>query len=216
MATTNKPKTAYYGTIEAEVWTEPSFKGLSDSAKLLFAYLKSNQHQNIIGCFYCPDAYIESDLGWNNAGLLAEAQSQLIKYGFADFCELTDHVYLKKHLEKFPIPDLNRLKGAVSKLSDIPKQCLFVPELAEKLSCLVAGYAERTEASDKCEPTKQKRYLGDASTLLEALEGLARGLEEPCNSTTTTTTTTPATTPALISLSQEEEPTVPLKKTGSF
>lgn len=190
-------KQTTYGTLDVAVWTSPEFRALSDDSRLLFVYLKTCKHQNILGCYHAPDAYILSDLNWQDLNRLAGAKAVLSSALFAEFCERTDFIYLNKHLNKFPISDINRLKGAVSKLEETPKICIFKSRVAQKLSRILSEYTENALNNKGLQGDKKQKILEEIGGLEGAIKGLVTPSEVPIKalgSNTTTTATTTATT----------------------
>ena len=121
-----------FGAVDSAIWKHPDFKMLSDDGKLLFLYLKTCDHQNMIGCFHLPVLYIQADLKWSEKRV-KQTLSELFAKGFArvDFaCEI---VLLPKHLIKHPLQNEKQGIGAVKLFDEIPKQFEFIQEIAESI-----------------------------------------------------------------------------------
>lgn len=55
-----------YAKIYTSLWRSRKFTSLeSDDARLLYLYLHTCVHSNMVGCFILPDGYATSDLGWD-------------------------------------------------------------------------------------------------------------------------------------------------------
>jgi len=121
-----------YGTIDSGVWKHPDFKPLSDAAKTLFAYLKTCDHGNLIGCFHIPLAYIQGDLKWTEKKC-KETLSELLPNGFVAYCETTEYVLIHKQIEKLPFQNENQAKAALKLFSEIPKRFTFFEDLRKML-----------------------------------------------------------------------------------
>lgn len=65
-----------YGQIQCGFWQSPDIQRISDSGKLLAAYLLTGPHSNGLGCFRLPDGYIMADLGWSQS-MVIESLHQL-------------------------------------------------------------------------------------------------------------------------------------------
>jgi hypothetical protein len=54
-----------YGKIYTAIWRSRKFRGLpSDDCRLLYLYLHTSPHTNMIGCFVLDEGYAMADLGW--------------------------------------------------------------------------------------------------------------------------------------------------------
>lgn len=118
-----------YGTIDSGVWKHPDFKALSGDAKLLFCYLRSCDHGNILGCFHLPMLYIGADLGWGSKRVISTFK-ELLPNRFAVYCEATEFVLLPKHITKLPFQNQNQAKGALKIFSDIPGRFCALCDIA--------------------------------------------------------------------------------------
>ncbi len=124
-----------FGTVDSSLWRHPKFKGLSDDAKFLFMYLKTCDHQNIIGCFYLPKMYACADTGWG-IDRVSIGFHNLIEEGFIKYCDDTETVFLVKHMELHPIQGHKQLKGAINKFNEVNNNASFISDLAASmLSC---------------------------------------------------------------------------------
>jgi hypothetical protein len=182
-----------YGTIDSAVWNHPDFKKLSDDAKLLFCYLKTSGHNNLIGCFHLPIPYITGDLRWS-LEKCNETLSELFQDGFATSDQEFEFIYLPKHLEAFPIQNENQAKAALKLAHAIPSKFEYFPTLAKSL----------LESYDYSKGFKQNQaeyepYLTRIDTLSIALQN---GSETVAYSVTVTGTGT------VTSSSSEPEKTV--------
>lgn len=121
-----------YGSVDTGIWKHPDFKTLDADSKLMFLYLKTCDHQNLIGCFHLPILYIQADLTWTEERV-RQTLSKLFEKGFVMVDERLEMVFLPKHLAKHPFQNPNQAKGAESVFNEIPKRFKYIKELAESI-----------------------------------------------------------------------------------
>ena len=121
-----------FGTVDTGVWKHAEFKSLDDQSKLLFMYLKTCDHQNMIGCFYLPVMYICADLKWSEKKV-NETLSKLFEKGFVMVDEPLEMVFLPKHLAKHPLQNPNQAKGAEKLFNEVSGKFKHIKELCESL-----------------------------------------------------------------------------------
>lgn len=111
-----------YTKIDQLVWCDARFDVMSDDAKLLFFYVLTNRHRNILGYYLLPESYASFDLHWNpqrlNEGLMELCQNGLINY-----VSETSMILIKDFLCLNPLDNQNQVKAAISALSRIPPKC---------------------------------------------------------------------------------------------
>lgn len=113
-----------YGKVYSTFWSSATTGGLSDDAKLLALYLMSCSHSTIAGVFRLPDGYVSEDLGW---GLerVHQGFAQLLAKGFANRCETTKWVWVRKHLEWNKPENPNQRKSAAKIAVSVPDECCW-------------------------------------------------------------------------------------------
>lgn len=171
-----------YGTIDSAMVTHHHFRDLSETAKLICLFLRVCERGNAIGAFYYPLSQIADDLNIPFEGA-SKGLLELSAHGFARYCQRTRWVYIPKHLEKFPVLGVNRVKGALKVLETVPREFSYLAELLGSFD------ENHTYGNEKNE------------ALIEGCEGAWKGLrshfEAPSNSSTTTSTTTTTSTSSL-------------------
>lgn len=128
---------AEYSKIFKKIWKNKKYRSLKDSQKLLWLYLLSSPHANVLG-FYClPKAYISSDMGWSSqktAQNLAVLSKALIKYD-----EENQIILISSWFEHNPLSSENHIKKAQAELSEVPETPLY-QEFIEIIEKLPDGY----------------------------------------------------------------------------
>lgn len=108
-----------YTKIDELIWTDPKFNALSDDGKILFFYVLTNPHRNMLGFYFLPTQYASFDLKWATQrlekGLTELLQRDLINYHFD-----TSIIFIKNFLRYNPLENPNQVKGAMNALSKIP------------------------------------------------------------------------------------------------
>jgi hypothetical protein len=126
-----------YGKVYSTFWSSDTTSPLSDDGKLLALYLMTCGHSTIAGVFRLPDGYVSEDLGW---GLerVRKGFIELLGKGFANRCETTKWVWVKKHLEWNKPENPNQRKSAAKIALSVPDTCTwkqaFMRECAEVLA----------------------------------------------------------------------------------
>lgn len=113
-----------YSKIHDSTWGSLKRKGLSASAKLLFVYLFSCSHHNIIGLYKLPLEYAASDLGEPLAKVKATV-AELSRNGLITYDETVEVLLVNGYLEHNTLPNTNAVKAAVSKLKEVPNTALL-------------------------------------------------------------------------------------------
>jgi len=137
-----------YGTIDNAIWRHAVFKSLDDDSKLLFFYLKTCGHQNMIGCFHLPLGYIVADIKWSDKKV-RQTLRKLFDKGFVMVDYDLEIMLLPKHLIKHRLQNTNQAKGAETLFNDIPKKFKYYKELAEILllsEWVSKGFRNRLES----------------------------------------------------------------------
>ncbi len=120
-----------YATIYTKIWQDETFKTLDSDAQMLFIYLLTSPHSNLIGFYYLPMAYVAEDLG-NPCETLSEPFRNLCERGLIEYDSAAKVVLVRNYLKYNPIQNPNQAKGAVSMLENMPRTHL----LAAFLECV--------------------------------------------------------------------------------
>jgi hypothetical protein len=112
-----------YGKIFSTIWESADFRSLSEDGRTLVLYLLSCKHNTIAGVFRLPDGYACEDLQWTQSRV-AEGFAELAGR-FADRCETTKWVWVRKFLEWNPPENPNQRKAVLKVASTVPTQCAW-------------------------------------------------------------------------------------------
>lgn len=121
-----------YGKLFCEFWTSATIQALSDDGKLLAAYLLTNQHCTLIGCYRLTPGYVCDDLNWMPERV-SKGFTELFDKGFARRCEASNFVVIFKYLDWNPLENPNQHKSALKHFSKIPDSLYEKDELAVRL-----------------------------------------------------------------------------------
>jgi hypothetical protein len=124
-----------YGRVHSAFWSSADIQTLSDDGKVLALYLLTCTHGTIAGVFRMPDGYVSEDLKWTNERV-CEGFAELFKNGFANRCETTKWVWIRKFLEWNPAENPNQWKAVWKVAAQIPGQCCWRADFIEFLSKL--------------------------------------------------------------------------------
>ena len=113
-----------YRKIPTARWTEEDFAALSSDGKLLWFYVQTCPHSNMLGLFRLPRSYAAEDLNWSSERL-AEPFRELLTNGFFEYDEATRLVFVRGFLEDSPLENPNQVKKAVDVLDELPQSILF-------------------------------------------------------------------------------------------
>jgi len=125
---------AEYGKIERRIWNSHTFHSLTDDGKILWMYLLTCPHSNMLGCFVLKPGYALEDLEWEK-NRYKKALSELLSIdlsngqgkGLIDHDPSNHLILIKNHLEegRNPITNGNQERGAIKILSELPKSPLI-------------------------------------------------------------------------------------------
>lgn len=140
-----------YATIYTKIWQDETFKTLDSDAQMLFIYLLTSPHSNLIGFYYLPIAYVAEDLG-NPCETLSEPFRNLRERGLIEYDSAAKVVLVRNYLKYNPIQNPNQAKGAVSMLENMPQTHL----LAAFLECVERYCPNHFETLSKpfCNPSE--------------------------------------------------------------
>ena len=109
-----------YGKLAGSFWPTMQARGVSDDGKLLFAYLVSCRHGNLVGCYILPEGYITADLGWT-VERVRETVSELLAQGLIQRCQRTGLTLLTGWWEHNTIENPNVWKAAQAVIHSLPR-----------------------------------------------------------------------------------------------
>lgn len=112
-----------YIRIASKVWQDDKFRVLSDEAKILYLYVLTSPHSNMIGYYRLPKPYAAYDLQWLPERL-NQRFAELLEVGLVKYCDKSDVVLIPNFLKYNTIQNPNQAKKAVSKLREIPANVL--------------------------------------------------------------------------------------------
>lgn len=121
-----------YGKVHTRFWLTPETLMWSDDAKLLYLYLLSSPHCNLLGCFRIPLGYLSEDLQWQVERVQA-ALAELIEAKRIIRCEQTGWTLLHDFLMQNPIENPNQGKAAQRLLEDVPSDFVGMAALQQTL-----------------------------------------------------------------------------------
>lgn len=124
-----------FGTIHSAYWSSTAINSWTDDAKLLGAYLMTCSHGTIAGICPLPDGYVAEDLKWGFERV-REGFHQLSIKQFAERCETTNWVWIRKFLEWNAPDNPNQWKAVRKAAGQIPEQCAWRVDFYDLLSVL--------------------------------------------------------------------------------
>jgi hypothetical protein len=113
-----------YTRIDELIWKDAKLKKISNESKLLFIYLLSCQHRNVLGLYSLPKYYVQGDLGYPLA-TVSKGLLELFNNGFITYDEESETVLVNNFLKYNPLENPNQVKGALKVMPTIPKTQLF-------------------------------------------------------------------------------------------
>lgn len=138
-----------FGMLYCAFWASQDTQDLSDSGKLLAAYLLTGQHTTLLGCFRLPFGYVQADLRWD-LDQVTTAFEELSQRGFAAVDGSTGWVQVLNYLKWNKIENPNQGKSAARLLAQIPDHVPFKPDVVRRLeefSChLPKAFGSRSAA----------------------------------------------------------------------
>ena len=113
-----------YGKVYSTFWSSQTTGQMSDDAKLLAMYLMTCSHSTIAGVYRLPDGYVSEDIGWSSERV-KQGFEELFAKCFANRCETTKWVWIRKHLEWNKPENPNQRKSAAKIALSIPDECAW-------------------------------------------------------------------------------------------
>lgn len=190
-----------YGKVYGTFWSSDTTGGLSDDAKLLALYLLTCNHATIAGVFRLPDGYVAEDLNWS-LEKVAQGFAELFAKDFANRCEVTKWVWVKKHFEWNKPENPNQRKAAFKVVNSVPDQCVWKRDFWREAAAVLA--LDPHPDSNPFKTVKQ--------TLVEPFRNQEQELEQKLESQGADAPLSPASQtkgadgPALILFSDPDEP----------
>ena len=129
-----------YATVHTKMWQDNKFRSLDQPARMLFLYLLTSPHGNMIGYYYLPKAYIVADTGMD-ARQVEGAVQTLQQLGMVLYDDDSQMILLKQFLKYNPISNENQVKGAVQLIKELPESWLIM----ELLGCIEAHCPEHID-----------------------------------------------------------------------
>ena len=113
-----------YTKIDQGLWRQMKQKGLSETGRLLYLYLFSCPHRNMLGLSSLPQAYCCADLGMEPQRV-AEGFRELEEAGLVAYDQEEEMVLLTDFLRTNPLDNVNVQKKACTIFHDLPQSPLF-------------------------------------------------------------------------------------------
>ncbi len=114
-----------YSKIESQIWFDEKFSALTHTQKLLFLYILTSPHSNIIGLYVLKPGYIAEDLNMKPKDLMKDL-SKLIDKGLIKYDFNVGLVYIPNYLKYNPLTNPNQKKAANKILKQLPKSPLII------------------------------------------------------------------------------------------
>lgn len=156
-----------YGRVHCAFWTSADVREMSDTARHLALYLLTCPHSTIAGVFRLPDGYACEDLGWTPERV-REGFAELFDKGFANRCETTKWVWIRRFLSWNPPENPNQRKSAAKFAGQIPDACDWKPAFMRDCGELLG-----LEPPAETEPFRNR-----SETLSQSGTGTGTGTEE--------------------------------------
>lgn len=177
-----------YSKIDTMFWKDLKNRTLTDDEKLMFLYILTCPHKNMLGLFVLPVAYIEADLGWNSesdrvSNRVFNTLSSLRDKGYVLYDNEMQIILIKNYLKYNPLESSKQMTGAAKLLPEIP-----VTNLEDTLISILLKFKDER---------KSKEYNNGIDTLCNTLSNRVKNTlchtsnsNSINNSNSNTTTTT--------------------------
>ncbi len=113
-----------YQRIHSQIWQDEKFTKLSEDARMLFIYILTCPHGNIVGIFVLPKQYIACDLGWE-LKRLAKPFNELLREQLIFYDEAVKLVCIKNHLKHNPLENRNQVIAATKNMAQLPSSVIY-------------------------------------------------------------------------------------------
>ncbi|MBC8588059.1 hypothetical protein [Paratissierella segnis] len=108
-----------YTKIDALMWSDCKYRELTDDGKLLFVYVLTCNHRNMLGIYHLPIPYGAYDLNWDNKRF-SKGLEELLQKGLINYNSNTNIILIPNFLKYNPLENQNQVKGAIKAISSIP------------------------------------------------------------------------------------------------
>lgn len=147
-----------YSQVNSKFWQDEKMIKLNAITKYVFLHLLSCPNRNIWGCFHFSKTTAIEETGLSKKKYLI-AFDELVNLGIIEYDEDSRMLLIVNFLKHNPIENDNQVKGAISKLIDLPKSKLWTAVIQSyskycKKSCeVISALNEMTV--DECEKTNE-------------------------------------------------------------
>ena len=169
-----------YTKIHDSIWSSLKRKKLSDTGKILYTYLLSCSHRNMIGLYYLPYAYAAADLDWSmdrvSKGFSELCAKCLIRYDdgyemvfvshFLEFNPLDNPKVESKASKVFEeLPDSSVILDFMRDLEELPKRYQTLIDTVSKRYAIQETETETEKETEKEteEETEEEVYCSELS-----------------------------------------------------
>ena len=134
-----------YTLVYNQFWVDKKIAGLDIHGKMLFIYLISSPHSNMLGYYRLPLAYAATDIGWD-LETTTKALDQLIEHQLISYDRAEAIILVRNYLKYNPIQNDNQAKGAIRVAQEVQSENL-VPDLLECVNYYASAYYQRFVSS---------------------------------------------------------------------
>lgn len=152
-----------YGRVYTRFWSSEDVRALSDDGRLLALYLLTCEHMTLVGILRLPDGYATEDLKWP-VERVSKGFAELSRNGFANRCETTKWVWVRKFLTWNAPENPNQWKAARKIVSQIPTTCAWMLEFQQV-------FAAAAGDPPSLPPTLSKPLENGSGTLSKPVSG---------------------------------------------
>ena len=166
-----------YATIHTKVWQDSKFRGLDSMGKMMFMYLLTAPHSNMIGYYYIPKLYMAADTDMP-MDEIDRALDALVDAGMVLYDSDSNMLLLRQFLKYNPLNNENQVKGALQLLGELPESPLVV-EFYSGIEAHCPDHTERFRDACKSHTSPSEAPRKPLSNPLKApSDGLGIGYEE--------------------------------------
>lgn len=158
-----------YGRVFSCFWSSSDMRSLSEDGRTMALYLMTCPHATSAGVFRLPDGYACEDLQWP-AERVSEGFAELLSKGFANRCETTKWVWIRKHLDWNPPENPNQRKGAQKAALQVPDECGWKLDFMRVCGPLLAieGSVNQNPSGTLSEPFRNTESESESESELTA------------------------------------------------
>jgi|GEM_PF-6315920 len=172
-----------FGQMPCAIWRSE----LTKPARLLYAYLCTSPHSNMLGGFNCPPEYIAGDTGLRPR-VIAAAEADLIARGY--LVRFGDWVYLPRFTSENPVHSGNNAKHRVGLWAEIESEHVRTAVAADMLARnadlpeeLREAFRVESTVGSTVESTVESTLESTVESTLESTLG-SRGIDREIESNT--------------------------------